>query len=321
MEAQKLKQLGNNAYKEKDFATALKNYGKAIQLEPKEITYYLNIAAVHFSMKNFPKCVMFCLKACKIGQENGANPNLIAKGYARKGRAHKEMGDLKMAKFAFEKALKENKTSEYEESLTEIESALKHCQMAKGLRPSNEKTKTVDEKRKKTMMKEITESLAKLKAMPLPMKVLVKIFNFLPNHDIRCGISLACKTFYKICQNKSLVPVKDLCIYGHPVGPKRYCHQSKKNGKRYYCLSLRSMPAESDIMSQNLISLKIKAVNPETVNELVFVALQACPKLTNLEIIETQKQIGEYFECNISFLALDDTFLISICIKNSRFEI
>ena len=39
LEAQKLKQLGNNAYNKKDFATALENYGKVIFLRPNEITY------------------------------------------------------------------------------------------------------------------------------------------------------------------------------------------------------------------------------------------------------------------------------------------
>ena len=48
-----------------------------------------------------------------------------------------------------------------------------------------------------------------------PAEVLVKIFNFLSNHDIRCGISLTCKRFQKICQDESLVPVKDLSIKGH----------------------------------------------------------------------------------------------------------
>ena len=132
-EAQKLKQLGNNAYKEKDFDTALEYYGEAIELDPKEITYYLNVAAVQISMNNWPECVMVCQRAIRIGQENGANPNLIAKGYARMGRGQKELGDLKMAKFCFEKALKENKMSEYEKSLTEIESALKCLQMKRGL--------------------------------------------------------------------------------------------------------------------------------------------------------------------------------------------
>ena len=59
------------------------------------------------------------------------------------------------------------------------------------------------------MMKEKAKSLA-----DLPVEILAKIFNFLPNQDIRCGVSLVCKEFYEICQDESLVPVKDLCIYG-----------------------------------------------------------------------------------------------------------
>merc|ERR1712223_1848969 len=45
-------------------------------------------------------------------------------------------------------------------------------------------------------------------------------------------------------------------------------------------------------MSKNLTSLKIKALNPEAVGELVSNALQSCPKLVRLEIIETNKQLG-----------------------------
>ena len=79
LEAQKLKQLGNNAYKKRDFAIALENYGKAIEQEPTEITYYLNIAAVHLEMKNFTECVNTCNKAIEVGRENGADFKLIAK--------------------------------------------------------------------------------------------------------------------------------------------------------------------------------------------------------------------------------------------------
>ena len=49
-EAQKLKELGNEAFKKKDFASALKNYEKAIELDSKEIFYYNNSAAVCFQM-------------------------------------------------------------------------------------------------------------------------------------------------------------------------------------------------------------------------------------------------------------------------------
>ena len=161
-------------------------------------------------------------------------------------------------------------------------------------RTSKEKTKIVDEKGKKTMMKEKTKSLAELKAMPV--EVLVKIFNYLPNHDIRCGISLACKFFYDICQDQSLVPVKDLCIYGHPDVDGT----SKKNSKQC-CYSLRNFGTVFDtiIQSKNLTCLKIKALSPETVYELVSIALQACPKLTHVEIVETPKQIGKYFESTL----------------------
>ena len=137
-EAQKLKELGNEAFKKKDFTTALKNYEKAIELDPKEMAYYSNIAAVYFQMNHFDKCINFSRQACKIGQENGAKSKLIFKGFERMGRAHKEMNDLKMAKLGFEKsksflekALKEKDTSksEYEKCLSEIELAIDCCQI------------------------------------------------------------------------------------------------------------------------------------------------------------------------------------------------
>lgn len=62
---------------------------------------------------------------------------------------------------------------------------------------SKEKIEFVDENGKKTMMKEMFKPLPALEAMPV--EVLMKIFNFLKNYDIRCGVSLACKKFYEIC--------------------------------------------------------------------------------------------------------------------------
>ena len=134
--------------------------------------------------------------------------------------------------------------------------------------PTGTKKKT-----KKTIMKEMTTSLSEL--MDLPVEVLAKIFNFLSNHDIRCGVSLACTKFHGICQDKSLVPVKDLCIYG--------------DEKRFFSSWESEFEAVSDIISQskNLTSLKIKALNMDMANNLVSKALQACPKLIHLEIAET----------------------------------
>ena len=137
-----------------------------------------------------------------------------------------------------------------------------------------EKYDTVEEKKKKSMTNEMTKSL-----MDLPVEVLVKIFNFLPNHDIRCGVSMACKFFYEICQNESLVPVKDLVIHGN----------------KQLSYGLRDIEAVSDIIvgSKNLTSLKIKALNLETAKQLVRIALQSCPKLIHLEIVETPEMPEE----------------------------
>ena len=153
-------------------------------------------------------------------------------------------------------------------------------------------------KRMKTMIEETTP-LAELEA--LPVEVLVKIFNFLPNHDIRCGVSLACKKFKEICQDESLVPVKDLCIYGD---------------KKYLWTTNFDVVSDIIVQSKNLTSLKIKALEPDSVNQLVTIALQACPKLIHLEILETP-EMGEYFEYKIlKYLFIE----IIISLKNSRFS-
>ena len=135
-------------------------------------------------------------------------------------------------------------------------------------------------KRRKTMMKETTNSMVESGILQLPLEVLVKIFNYLPNCDIRCRVSLICKRFYEICQDESLVPVKDLCIYGD---------------KKYLWTTNFDVVSDVIVQSKNLTSLKIKALQPDSVNQLVTIALQACPKLIHLEILETPETC-EYFE-------------------------
>ena len=45
------KQEGHEAYKKKDFANAVSHIKAAIELDPTEITFYTNLAAVHFETK------------------------------------------------------------------------------------------------------------------------------------------------------------------------------------------------------------------------------------------------------------------------------
>ena len=147
---------------------------------------------------------------------------------------------------------------------------------------SKEKTESVDVEGKKTtyILNPLAPEFvprARLKIV-LPVEVLVKIFNFLPNQDIRCGVSMTCKKFNEICQDESLVPVKDLVIHG--------------DKQLSYDIYLRDFVVVSDIIvrSKKLTSLKIKALNLETAKQLVRIALQECPKLIHLEIVETLAQ-------------------------------
>jgi len=124
-EAKKSKEEGNAAYKKRDFPTALSKYNNAIEIEPNEITFYLNMAAVHFEMKNYTDCISTCNKAIDVGRENRADFKLIAKALARMGNAYRKSGDLKNAKMAYEKALTEHRTPEYRSCLSELEADIK----------------------------------------------------------------------------------------------------------------------------------------------------------------------------------------------------
>ena len=128
-EALRLKELGNKALKKKDYKKALDFYEKAILLDPTETKFFFNSAITHFHLKNFKACLETCQKAVKVGRENGASSDLIAKCFAKEGQAQRELGNLRMAKLAYEKAQEEHKKSDYGKKLSEIESAMKHLQM------------------------------------------------------------------------------------------------------------------------------------------------------------------------------------------------
>ncbi|XP_076672614.1 stress-induced phosphoprotein 1 [Andrena cerasifolii] len=127
-EALKEKQLGNDAYKKRSFEEALEHYNKAVELDPTEIIYLLNIAAVYFEQKEYDKCISQCEKAIEIGRENRADFKLIAKAFTRIGHVYKKMENWKQAKVAYEKSMSEHRTPEIKTLLSDIDKIIKEAE-------------------------------------------------------------------------------------------------------------------------------------------------------------------------------------------------
>lgn len=123
--AKREKNLGNDAYKKRNFDDALKHYQAAIEHDPTDITFRNNNAAVYFEQKEYEKCIAECEKAIEVGRENRADFKLIAKSFARIGNAYRRMGDLKSAKAAFEKSMSEHRTPEIKTILSELEKKIR----------------------------------------------------------------------------------------------------------------------------------------------------------------------------------------------------
>lgn len=103
------KELGNAAYKSRDFVTAHNHYDRAIELDPTNIVFYTNKSAVLFEEEKYDDCLKLCDKAIDIGRENKADYKLVAKPMVRVGNVFLKLKDLDKAIENFERSLTEHR--------------------------------------------------------------------------------------------------------------------------------------------------------------------------------------------------------------------
>ncbi|XP_064602093.1 stress-induced-phosphoprotein 1-like [Liolophura sinensis] len=129
------KDKGNEAYKKKDFETALGHYNKAFELDPTNITFLTNKAAVYFEKGDFDQCIEVCQKAVDVGRENRADYKLIAKAYARIGNAYLKKEDLESALNFYNKSVSEHRTPEQVKKIQEVKKLLEERKRLEYLNP------------------------------------------------------------------------------------------------------------------------------------------------------------------------------------------
>lgn len=120
------KEQGNTFYKQRQFDQALQHYNKAVELDPNNITYLNNIAAVQYEQKDYDAVVATTQKAIDISRESST-----AGDYKAKARAYERMGNAYNQQQKYTEAIDAYERSLLEENNEKIRTTLKRITQLK----------------------------------------------------------------------------------------------------------------------------------------------------------------------------------------------
>lgn len=124
-EAARLKDLGNDAYRRRDFPTALDFYRQALALTPKNFQLLLNQSAAHYEAGDYDAAIQKAQEAVELARDvGGADFKFYGKALARIGNAHAKADRLEEAIRFYNKSLTEHRTADTLAKLRDTERLL-----------------------------------------------------------------------------------------------------------------------------------------------------------------------------------------------------
>lgn len=117
------KEKGTNAYKRRDFGTAIECYSKAVDLDADNMSLLTNRAAAKLEHGDMDGCIEDCTKAINENQERNLRTDfkIIARAYGRMGNAYMKKEEYAKAIASFEKSLLESSDMKIKISLKDAE--------------------------------------------------------------------------------------------------------------------------------------------------------------------------------------------------------
>lgn len=134
-EAEVKKQEGNDFYKKKDFAKAIELYSAAIELNPDDIIFYSNLAAVFMEQKEYEKALEQCNTGIERAKGKAYDYVKLAKVIARKAACLFNQGKIDESIETYKSALLEDNTFAIKDSLKKVEKAKKEAEAKAYLNP------------------------------------------------------------------------------------------------------------------------------------------------------------------------------------------
>lgn len=98
------KERGNKHYVKKEFDLALAAYEEAISIDPSNMTFLTNKAAVFFEQGEYDRAITQCQEAIELGRSHRADYADVAKAFVRIGKAQLKKDDAEAALKSFRQA-------------------------------------------------------------------------------------------------------------------------------------------------------------------------------------------------------------------------